>query len=721
MTEAASSSTPHLVRFGVFELDLRSGDLRKAGARILLQEQPRQILTVLLERPGDLVTRDELRQRLWPSDTFVDFEHGLNAAVKRLRDTLGDSAETPRFVETIPRKGYRFVAPVLPSDGGEPSRPSVPAPPPSERSHWPLAWVTALVLVASVAAAGAWRLRGLMAGGTAPPMKIVTLTALTGNEYSPSFSPDGEQVAFSWNGANEDNFDVYVTMVGSADVQRLTSEPGFDGDPKWDPNGKRIAFVRQSPGDGSGRIYMTSPIGGSKLKLSEFPVINIDPARISKIAWSPGSRFLAASRTAEPAQPGGIYLVPVDGGTPRPLTQAIAPAIHWSPAFSPDGRQLAYVSCAGFGCDVYVLQLDANFAPAGNPVRRTVQSSLIGKVTWNRNGRDLIYDATAFGDTRLWRAAADGRTPPEPIEGAGSARLPATTMSSDRLAFTRASFDMDIYRFDPAGSSPFLTSSLRDTNPQFSRDGARIAFSSGRAGDTMEIWLAASNGDDAHRLTNGPGRQQSGPSWSPDAGQIVFESLTADGQFHLWTIVAAGGVPRQLTSGPGSQNKPVWSRDGQWIYFTDEDGAGRDVWRMPATGGAAVRLTRGAGTGLQVWESSDGRMLFYAVGDALWTVPVTGGSARQVVPCVKAGAIAVAASGIYYAECNDQFDLTTRLRLFDPKTHADRVLGVLTDYWKELAVSPDEKTILYSRASNRGLHHRKFSIGADLMLIDHFR
>ena len=141
---------------------------------------------------------------------------------------------------------------------------------------------------------------------------------------------------------------------------------------------------------------------------------------------------------------------------------------------------------------------------------------------------------------------------------------------------------------------------------------------------------------------------------------------------------------------------------------------------MPAGGGPKEPVTHG-GAGMQVWESSHGKMLFYTVGDALWTVPVTGGSARQVVPCVKAGAIAVARSGIYYAECNDQFDLSTQLRHFDPDTRVDRVLGVLADYWKELAVSPDEKTILYSKASNRGLHHRKFSIGADLMLIEHFR
>jgi DNA-binding winged helix-turn-helix (wHTH) protein/tetratricopeptide (TPR) repeat protein len=101
-----------LVRFGVFQLDLETGELWKSGVRIRLPEQPFQVLEALIERPGDLVTREELRQRLWPADTFVDFEHGLNAAVRRLRDALGDSAEVPRFVETIPRRGYRFIAPL---------------------------------------------------------------------------------------------------------------------------------------------------------------------------------------------------------------------------------------------------------------------------------------------------------------------------------------------------------------------------------------------------------------------------------------------------------------------------------------------------------------------------------------------------------------------------------------------------------------------------------
>src|SRR4030081_3230380 len=115
----AEVATPRrVVRFGVFELDFDTGELRKAGLRIKLQDQPFRVLTMLLERPGEILTREELRKRLWPADTFVDFDHGLNAAVKRLRDALGDSAENPRFVETLARRGYRFVAPVAARPNG---------------------------------------------------------------------------------------------------------------------------------------------------------------------------------------------------------------------------------------------------------------------------------------------------------------------------------------------------------------------------------------------------------------------------------------------------------------------------------------------------------------------------------------------------------------------------------------------------------------------------
>src|SRR5437868_99373 len=124
-----SSAPWRVVQFGIFEVDLRSGELRKAGTRVKLHDQPFQVLVMLLKHPGELVTRDEIRQKLWPGDTFVDFDHGLNSAVNRLRDALGDSADTPRFIETLPRRGYRFIGTVSASarSEGVPATETVPA------------------------------------------------------------------------------------------------------------------------------------------------------------------------------------------------------------------------------------------------------------------------------------------------------------------------------------------------------------------------------------------------------------------------------------------------------------------------------------------------------------------------------------------------------------------------------------------------------------------
>src|ERR1700758_1293179 len=113
-TLVSGENSSRIVRFGVFEADLKAGELRRSGLKVKLQEQPLQVLVVLLEHPGEVVTREELRAKLWPADTFVDFDHGLNAAVKRLRDALGDTAENPRYIETLPRRGYRFIVTTAP-------------------------------------------------------------------------------------------------------------------------------------------------------------------------------------------------------------------------------------------------------------------------------------------------------------------------------------------------------------------------------------------------------------------------------------------------------------------------------------------------------------------------------------------------------------------------------------------------------------------------------
>lgn len=231
------ASRGRLIRFGTFELDVPSGELRKGGTRLNLQEQPLQFLLALLDRPGEVVTREELVQRLWRSDTFVDFEHGLNAAVKRMRDTLGDSAETPRFIETVPRRGYRFIAPVEIVDPEGALRLS--------RSSYPtriiVASAAAVVVLALIAL---WwsRLPRSNRGGTLP-LHVVTLTTMNGFEAG-QVAPDGQHVVFEWDGERTDNRDIYVKLVGASETQRLTTDPAPDFAPTWSHDGRQIAYVR---------------------------------------------------------------------------------------------------------------------------------------------------------------------------------------------------------------------------------------------------------------------------------------------------------------------------------------------------------------------------------------------------------------------------------------------------------------------------------------------
>src|SRR5713101_7759118 len=202
----SGDSSSSIIRFGTFELNLRAGELRRRGQKIKLQEQPLQVLAALLERPGEMVTREELRSKLWPADTFVDFDHGLNAAIKRLRDTLGESADAPVFIETLARRGYRFIGPI----NGAPSAAGVNESIPAARVSQSF-WLTRRLAVACFAMLV---IAGLIWAMWRSPLRRrdITERKLTSNSFenrvsSASVSPDGKYLAYA------DNTGVYLKMI----------------------------------------------------------------------------------------------------------------------------------------------------------------------------------------------------------------------------------------------------------------------------------------------------------------------------------------------------------------------------------------------------------------------------------------------------------------------------------------------------------------------------
>jgi Tol biopolymer transport system component len=579
------------------------------------------------------------------------------------------------------------------------------------RSWWPAA-VFAGVLLLAVAVWLRWRTREIE---LASP-RVVALASMDGYEWGPTFSPDGSQFAFTWQGEKRDNFDIYLQIIGSSEIRRLTTDPAPDWAPSWSPDGRKIAFVRSQPGANpvgfpQGTIHWVSPVGGSDRKLSELPVR-------SKPTWSPDGRWLAAGRYGAPLEtdPGtaGIYLIPVNGGEPRPMTSAKAPVCDHTPAFSPDGHHLAYVSCAScnmfFSCHVDVVDLVADYVPAA-PSRRLIRrAGLISGLAWARDGKSLIYS-----DGKLWRVWIAGRRPPERIELAGmDAFEPATATSLDRLAFAHDRTTSAIYRFE-VGHQPeaLVGSSPMDDTPHFSPDGRRITFGSGRSGES-EIWLAAADGSNPIQLTHGPGMAQGTPRWSPDGQRIAFDSQTEDGKWDIWTIDADGGSPRRLTLDPGNENMPSWSRDGHWIYFQSDRAGVDEIWRIPATGGSEERVTHGGGS--FAYESPDGKTLFFTralANGPLWALPLAGGPERKVLECVPDRGFTVGPGGVYHLGCTaDPQPRAVSLYLLDPAIGRDQLLGKLEKPGLGLTVSPDGKTILYTKVDNRG---------SDLMMIENFR
>ena len=282
----------------------------------------------------------------------------------------------------------------------------------------------------------------------------------------------------------------------------------------------------------------------------------------------------------------------------------------------------------------------------------------------------------------LWRVSVEGGLDPERIELAGAgAIMPATLTAKDHLAFARRVYDMDVYRFESGQPArPVLTSTFAETEARLSPDGRRIAFCSARSGDQNEIWIADANGGSAQQLTRGPGSSQGSPSWSPDGRRLAFDSLGADFQWHIWIIDAEGGTPHQLTTHSGNQHVPSWSRDGQWIYFSAEQGKGQDIWRVPISGGSPVQITRG-GSGKFASETAGGDSLLYQPKEsdsALMIKPLRGGPTRQLVACVKHTAFGAGPQGVYYVPCDASSD--PPVHVLDPATGRDRRLGTLQMY-----------------------------------------
>jgi Tol biopolymer transport system component/DNA-binding winged helix-turn-helix (wHTH) protein len=684
---------PPSVRFADFEVDFRAGELRKRGRRIRLQEQPFRVLTILVERSGEIVSRDDLRQKLWPADTFVDFDHGLNSAVARLRESLNDSAEAPRYVETIPKRGYRFIGSVeeaVPPATIPLVMPSLEGAPKAPYARTAASWIGGVVAFLLVLVAAVEILR-LSRGHAEAPLEIIPMAVLPGYEVEPAFSPDGNQVAFREINGHR-NSGIFTALVGGDSALRLTSNPA-DCCAAWSPNSRQVAFVRRN--DSEDDIYVVPAIGGTERKLHSSPR-DLKP----HLSWSPDGKVLAFPENDGTDTRSWITLLSLADATTRRLTMPPGEDRDDSPAFSPDGLQVAFVRgpIAGVVNNVYVVP-----AKGGAPNRLTFDNRPIFGLTWSAESCEVIYSSTGEGPTKLWRVSTAGGAP-RPVAGVGlMAYSPTVPPKGSELAYRQAIGRDNIWRITLKDGKHLagppniaIAAKGRKLRPNFSSDGKRIAFESDRLG-TMEIWACDSNGRNCEQLTALQGTAGSA-HWSPDGRYIAFEFHPGE-RAEVYLLDVETHAARLVSTIPGADNlAPSWSRDGRWLYFSSRRGSGPfQIWKTSTTRSHPVQVTKAGG--IAAAESNDGRFLYYSKYevDGVWRMPLAGGPEVRVLQQPSGTEWfnwGLAARGIYFL--NTATTPRTTVEFFEFATGKTTTIASFDKPWGwGFSVSPDGDSLLY--------------------------
>lgn len=649
---------------GDWFVDPRSNLLSNADKTCRVEPKVMHVLVCMAEQPMRTVTKEAFMQEVWNGTVVTD--DALSRCISELRKVLGGSPRNPQYIETIRKSGYRLIAPMtLVSDEaeGNGAAPSAAWPPPESADGWTSARAAqpphksdtrmllgSLGLLITVLVGFLW-FSGAFERKTEIPFRTAPFTSLPGEELQPAPSPDGEQIAFVWNGDDGENYDVYVKQVGSETLMRLTDAPADESSPAWSPDGKSLAFVRCA--DDQCGIFIMQALGGV-----EREVVNLGPRKIESLVWSPEGSALAYSAQSEPGEAFSLYLLSVETLEERRITSPPVSSFgDFNPAFSPDGERLAFTRSVIDGVqDIYVIPIQGG----AEPRQLTSDGAEITGLDWSADGRDIIFASNRGGASSLWRIPLAGGTPTfiTTASDGVSMHQPSVSRTGERLAYEQRAIETNIWQLRrPNGDRPqpqrLISSTRWDSHPAFSPNGERIAFASQRSGN-QEIWISERDGSNPVRLTFFDGPLASTPRWSPDGTQIAFDSR-GEGHADVYVTGTAGDRPRRLNTSEADDVAPSWSSDGKWIYFASNRSGRWQIWRKPAGGGKAIQVTRKGG--VAALESPDGQWLYYTKSDTagIWRTPTSGipvdtSQATDGVPLDSAGGADAAEAGSLTAE-----------------------------------------------------------------------
>jgi DNA-binding winged helix-turn-helix (wHTH) protein/Tol biopolymer transport system component len=583
-----------ILRFGVFEVDLRSGELRKSGIRIKLQEQPFKVLAVLLTNPGQVVTREELRRQIWPNESFGDFDHAVNVAVVKLRAALADSAESPRLIETLHRRGYRFICPVTTDGLKEAGKKS------SVRSPIARRW-KGMIVISAVAIAGVvsgfYRWSSKKPSPNLATMEITRLTD-SGTASYVAISPDGRYVVYALR--DGEKLGLWVRQVATASAAQILPPAPVDFQGlSFSPDGNYVYIVRSDENNLYFKSLYSMPVLGGPARLL---IKDVDCAP----SFSPDGREFVFTRASPTRRVTEVLIANDDGSDERVLTSFADTDPSYNPGatWSPDGRTIA-VPVMFVGRQVRWVLYTISIAAVG-PRELYSSHGYIGRPVWLPRGDKLIV----------------------PLEDPLSSRTQLWTVSNPQGTVSRLTNDLSDY----------------DLRIDLTADGKTLAGTV--TTQLSNVWVASSNAlSEAQQITSGEtpmvdvaeiadGKIMSlspdGKLWTmnkdgteraflpqihnplafkPCGRQVVFVAFL-DGQFVLQRVETDGTQITKLFS--GDLWAPTCSPDGSHVYYINFV-APEKIWRMPATGGAAEVISDVVGEGSidRLSVSPDGKFLAY--------------------------------------------------------------------------------------------------------------
>ena len=552
-----------ITAFGPFQLDYSNGDLRKHGVLVRLARQPWQVLVKLLEHPGEIVSREEIRQLLWKDDTFVDFEHGLNATMNRLRQALGDSAESPRYVQTVPGRGYRFLLevqttkpPLVASNPPASEKDTAPAGPSRSSRHGTVVWVAVVcVIVTTALFFTVSKARPVPASA---PSQVVRFAVPAPDGYG--LEPAGSRQAFA---ISPDGSTLALTALGDDGRFRLWIRDLAQLAPREVPNSAGLHSVFWSPGGDAlfysvrGAVRRMSTDGGAHQLISELPQV------LHLGTWLSPDRMLLSNRVA-------TFVAPTSGGTPTRLEQTYV----W-PQVLPDGKHILSIVY-----DEHLHRYRLRVEEFGKPQTARYVLETDSRVTWVRSnfpGRPghLLYvrGGTLLAhpfDVRTLEvrgqavALADGVHFFPPTGAADFSVSPnVLTYQANSLAAAILWRDRQGKTIARVGPPRMATKCVR-----LAPDGTKIAAAvHNRETGATDLWLFDAVTGSGRVLVSGPGVLDA-PVWSADSKRLLYSR-------------AAGSAPKLYIRGLGEQDREVqlptapfqlptdWSRDGRYVLFTN--------------------------------------------------------------------------------------------------------------------------------------------------------